>query len=242
MRMISKKWIFLVLMPALLTACAPVVYRSEADVLKYPLARAVDAAMLETLLAIAVKDRECRAVPDRRFGMHSPIYEAYSHCMYKSESTACEGTAADFATAKALFSRDPRLPRVIDFDALFARVSEQCSARGKALPVNLGQIPSLNARQLRECSVVPHQPLLIALAVRMRWPNYEDGDEQARWGSTCAGVKGLYFFGEHCKLLQFDGRRIYDAYSGGSREFIRPKEFGPEDYVCPTTYDHWRSR
>ena len=55
-------------------------------------------------------------------------------------------------------------------------------------------------------------------------------------------MKGLYFFGEHCRLLQFDGRRIYDAYSGGSREFIRPKEFGPEDYVCPMTYHFWRPR
>jgi hypothetical protein len=239
--MVSRR-LLLLLMPSLLAACASVTYRSEADVLQHPLARAVDAAMLETLLAIAVKDRECRAVPDGRIGIHSPIYEPYSHCMYESESTACEGTAADFATAKALFSRDPRLPGVIGFDALFARVSEHCSARGKALPVNLEQIPSMNARQLRECSVVPHQPVLIALAVRMRWPNFEDGDDLARWGSTCTGVKGLYFFGEHCRLLQFTGQRIYEGYSGGSREFIRPKEFGPEDYVCPTTWRHWTPR
>jgi hypothetical protein len=239
--MLSQRSIFLLLMPALLAACAQVTYRSEADVLQHPLARAVDAAMLEALLAIAVKDRECRAVPDGHIGMHSPIYEAYSHCMYTSESTACEGTASDFATAKTLFARDPRLPGVIGFDTLFARVSEQCSARGKVLPVDLEQIRSWNARKLRECSVVPHQPLLIALAVRTRWAIYEDGDAQAVWGSTCSGVKGIYFFGEHCRLLQSDGRRIYSAY-GGSREFIRPKEFGAEDYVCPTTYNHWRPR
>jgi hypothetical protein len=239
--MISQRSIFLVLMPALLAACAPVTYRSEADVLQYPLARAVDAAMLETLLDVAVKDRECRMVPDGYVGMHGPAYAAYTKCMYTSASMACEGTASDFATAKALFLRDPRLPGVIDFDTLFTRVSEQCSARGKALPVNLEQLRSWNARELRECSVFPHQPLLIALAVRTRWPIYKDGDAQARWGSTCFGVKGIYFFREHCRLLQFDGRRIYDGY-GGSREFIRPKEFGAEEYVCPSIYEYWRPR
>jgi hypothetical protein len=228
-------------MPALLAACAQVTFRSEADVLQSPLARAVDAAKLEALFAIAVKDRECRAVPDGYVGMHGPIYEAYSNCMYASESTACEGIAIDFATAKALFARDPRLPGVIGFDTLFARVSEQCSARGKTLPVNLEQIRTWSARKLRECSVVPHQPLLIALAVRTRWPTYRNGDAQAHWGSTCSGVKGMYFFEEHCRLLQFTGRRIYSAY-GGSREFIRPKEFGAEDYVCPTTYRFWTPR
>jgi hypothetical protein len=232
---------FLLLMPALLAACAPVAYRSEADVLQTPLARAVDAAALESLLSVAVKDRECRAVPDGYIGMHSPIYEAYSNCMYTSVSTACEGTPSDFATVKSLFARDPRLPGVIDFDTLFARVSERCSARGKALSVNMDQIHSWNTRKLRECSVVPHQPLLIALAVRTRWPIYANGDAQAIWGSTCGGVKGLYFFGEHCRMLQFDGRRIYSAY-GGSREYVRPKEFGPEDYVCPTTYQYWKPR
>jgi hypothetical protein len=40
----------------------------------------------------------------------------------------------------------------------------------ESVAVNLEQIPSLTARQLRECSVVPHQPVLIALAVRMRVP------------------------------------------------------------------------
>jgi len=228
-------------MTALLSACAPVTFRSEADVLQNPLARAVDAAMLESLLAVAVKDRECRAAPDVYVGIHGPVYEAYSRCMYASESTACEGTVSDFATAKTLFARDPRLPGVIGFDALFTRVSERCRARGKALPVNLEQIHSWNARKLRDCSVIPQQPLLISLAIRTRWPIYEDFDARAVWGSTCGGVKGIYFFGQHCQMLHFRGQTIHSAY-GGSREYIRPKEFGAEDYVCPTTYEFWRPR
>jgi hypothetical protein len=228
-------------MTAFLAACAQVTYRSEDEVLHVPLARAVDATKLEALLTIAVKDRECRAVPNGRIGMHSPIYKAYSNCMYTSESTACEGTASDFSTAKALFARDPRLPGVIVFDTLFTRVSERCSARGKPLPVTLEQIRSWNTRKLRECTVVPHQPFLIALAVRTRWPTYEDGDAQAIWGSTCAGVKSIYFFEQHCMLLQFDGKTIYSVYDG-TRDFVRPKEFGAEDYVCPTIYRFWKPR
>jgi hypothetical protein len=212
------------------------------DVLRQPLSELVTESTMINLIGFAVKDRECRALPQRTPSMHAPIYEDYSDCMYKSNRTACDGAASDFGTLKTLFARDPRLVLLANFDVVAYQLQADCEAQGK--PVRLDQVTRWNDDDLQRCSVEPHQPALVAAAVMLKVivPAGDNVDFLATWSGTCRGVKGIFFLGEHCRKVQSNAKEIHNAYTGAVLPFTRPREFGIEDYLCPMTYDYWKPR
>jgi hypothetical protein len=195
------------------------------------------------LIEFAAKDRECRAVPDRRFGMHDPIYGDYIRCMYESKRRACDASEADLRSLKALFARDPRLNLRFNLNSIGHQFQSECPSPGK--PVFMDKLASWTESELRACSVQPHQPVLIAAAVKLKVtvPAGEDeGEYLSDWGPTCAGVKGIFFMEQHCRDVQSDRKKTYDVYTDTARPFTRPDEFGVEDYLCPMLYRYWTPR
>lgn len=162
--------------------------------------------------------------------------------MYGSKRTVCDATTEDLRGLKALFARDPRLLSHFDF-AVAYRIARDCDAQGSALYTD--QIADRSDGDSQRCNVQPHTSVLLAAAVMLMVsipPGADESDRPAEWRGSCRGVKGIYFMSEHCRNVQSNAKEVHSAYSSAVCPFVRPKEFGIEDSLCPVASDYWKPR
>lgn len=218
---------------AMLSACVsdPALgTRPVEEVANRPLDAGVDAAMVSRLPAFAAKDRLCaESSRGRAPVMHEP-YGAYIQCMQERQVTACDATADDLRTIRALLDRDPRLASILSFDHLLARLQSDCVGHGN-LPATAAAVRPLAPRALEQCED-RYQPVLITAAIMLRTLPPRDPEELFVWDASCRGVAGYYFLEEHCRRL----RRL--AQRQQPEEASRLEQ-GIEAYFCPQIQKHF---